>query len=166
MVCIAAVNYDDDNRGKIQNRERAKQIIDFSGMRFGNITPTDLDGLIEKGNKAFVFYEYKLPDAEMPSGQKLALMRIVDGLSEAGKYAVLFLCRHKQYNTEEDVKADKAIVEAIYWKNQWRKGSNLTVKELTDKFLKWDEHPKRRDYDEEREQTLDGTGRTDIEPSA
>ena len=166
MVCIASVNYDDDNRGRIQNRERAKQIIDFSGMRFGNITPTDLDGLIEKGNKAFVFYEYKLPDAEMPSGQKLALMRIVDGLSEAGKYAVLFLCRHKEYNPEADVKAYKAVVEAIYWKSQWRKGSNLTVRELTDKFLKWVEHPKRRGTHEEREQNLDRAGRTDIEPTA
>ena len=67
---------------------------------------------------------------------------------------------------EADVKADKAIVEAIYWEKLWRKGSNLTVRELTDKFLKWAEHPRRRDCNEEREQKLDGTGRTDIEPSA
>ena len=71
-----------------------------------------------------------------------------------------------QYNPEADVKADKAIVEAIYWKKLWHKGSNLTVRELTDKFLKWAEAPRRRDIHEEREQKLDGTCRTDIEPSA
>lgn len=35
------MNYTDDNRGAIQFRERRKQIIDFSGLRVGNITPTD-----------------------------------------------------------------------------------------------------------------------------
>ena len=136
-MCIAAMKYDDDNRGKIQNRERARQIIDFSGIRYGNITPTDLDGFFEKGNKTFVFYEYKLPEAEMPNGQRLALMRLVDGLSTAGKSAVLFLCRHNEYNPKADVKAEQAIVEAIYWNKVWHKGSNLTVKEQTDRFMKW-----------------------------
>ncbi len=137
MVCIAAVNYNDTNRGQIQNRERARQIIDFSGIRYGNITPTDLDGFFEKGNKTFVFYEYKLPDADMPRGQELALTRLVDGLSAAGKTAVLFLCRHNEFDPEKDVKAAKAVVEAIYWRNQWHKGNNLTVKEETDRFMNW-----------------------------
>ena len=131
------MNYDDDNRGKIQNRERARQIIDFSGIRYGNITPTDVDGFFEKGGKIFVFYEYKLPNAEMPRGQKLALTRVVDVLNSAGKSAVLFLCRHNEYNPLADVKAAKAVVEEIYWNNRWHKGKNLTVKEQTDRFLKW-----------------------------
>ncbi len=131
------VYYDDTNRGKIQYRGRAQQIIDFSGMRFGNITPTDLDGLIEKGNKAFIFYEYKLSNVEMPQGQSLALTRIVDGLSTAGKSAVLFLCRHEEYNPEKDIPADKAIVERIYWNNQWFSGRGLTAREQTDRFLRW-----------------------------
>ncbi|MBR1436894.1 MAG: hypothetical protein IJ587_00015 [Synergistaceae bacterium] len=129
--------YADNNRGKIQNRERGRQIIDFSKIRYGNITPTDLDGFFEQGNKIFVFYEYKLPDVEMPRGQRLALMRIVDGLSTAGKSAVLFLCRHEAYNPEVDIQADKAIVEKIYWNNQWFLGKGLTAKEQTDKFIQW-----------------------------
>jgi len=39
--------YTDDNRGTIQNRERARQIIDFHGLRIRNITPTDIDGFIK-----------------------------------------------------------------------------------------------------------------------
>lgn len=138
-MCIATVKYDDSNRGQIQNRERARQIIDFSGLRYNNITPTDLDGFFEKGNKVFVFYEYKLNGAKMPHGQKLALERVVDGLAKAGKIAVLFLCRHNEYDPLSDVKAVNAVVEAIYWNESWHRGQNLTVKEQTDRFLRWTE---------------------------
>ena len=139
MVRIAPVIYTDDNRGKIHNRERGRQIIDFSGIRYGNITPTDIDGFFEKENRIFVFYEYKLPNADMPRGQELALTRVVDGLSAAGKSAVLFLCRHDTYAPEVDIKADEAIVEKLYWNKRWHKGRGLTVKEQTDRFMRWAE---------------------------
>ena len=37
---------DDLDRGKIRNRECAGQLKDFSGLRFGKITPTDIDGFV------------------------------------------------------------------------------------------------------------------------
>lgn len=131
--------YSDDNRGKIQFPERRKQIIDFSKIRYGNITPTDLDGFFEKQNKIFVFYEYKLPNAEMSLGQKTALMRIIDGLSTAGKHAVFFLCRHYEQNSQNIIHAEDAIVDQFYWNGQWFKGKGLTVKEQTDRFINWAE---------------------------
>ena len=131
------MRYDDSNRGKIQNRERARQIIDFSGIRYNHITPTDIDGFFEYADKAFVFYEYKLNNAEMPRGQQLALMRVVDGLSAAGKNAVLFLCRHTEENPSNDILAADAIVEKIYWSGKWHTGTNKTVKAQTDRFMKW-----------------------------
>ncbi len=131
------MRYEDNNRGKIQNKERAKQLIDFSGIRYGNITPTDIDGYFEKADKAFVFYEYKLSGAEIPKGQSLALMRIVDGLSTAGKDAVLFLCRHEEENPNNEIRASGALVEKIYWHGKWHEGSGLTVKQQTDKFMNW-----------------------------
>ena len=133
------MRYTESNRGKIHNRERGRQIIDFSEIRYGNITPTDLDGFFEKGNKIFVFYEYKLGDAEMPKGQMLALTRIVDGLNNAGKTAVLFLCRHEEYDTDKDIEGGEAIVDQVYWRNHWYKGKGYTVKEQTDKYMKWAE---------------------------
>ena len=134
---LLSMTYDDANRGKIQNRLRSQQIIDFSGIRYKNITPTDIDGFFEKAGKAFVFYEYKLQGAEIPKGQELALTRIVDGLSTAGKTAVLFICRHNEINPVNDIKAANAIVEKIYWQGKWHKGKNKTVKEHTDKFMNW-----------------------------
>ena len=53
----------------VKYRERAKQIIDFTGLQWDTITPTDIDGLIEYKNKAMVFMEFKHNDAQMPKGQ-------------------------------------------------------------------------------------------------
>ena len=131
------MNYNDENRGEIQFRKRAKQIIDFKDIRYGKITPTDIDGFFEHADKMFVFYEFKLDDAEVPAGQKLALERIVDGLSSAGKEAVLFLCRHNIKDTEKDIKAADTLVDKIYYNGKWHKKDKGTAKEWTDKFVRY-----------------------------
>ena len=65
-------------RGKIQYRERAAQIRDFSKLRWGNITPTDIDAFIDFGNRVFVIIEAKLDGVELPRGQEIALERLCD----------------------------------------------------------------------------------------
>lgn len=129
--------YNDDTRGVIQNRERARQIIDFSGIRYGNITPTDIDGFFERANEAFVFYEMKYGAAEMPTGQKVALERLVDTLGTANKKAVLFLCRHDVENANTDVNAGKTIVDRVYFNGEWHSVKGKTLKECSDSFMKW-----------------------------
>ncbi|MBQ7220762.1 MAG: hypothetical protein IJS28_07275 [Synergistaceae bacterium] len=131
------MKYEDSSRGKIQYRDRARQLIDFSGIKYGRITPTDIDGFLEYKGKAFVFYEYKLPEVEMPDGQGLALTRMVDVLSTAGKEAVLFLCRHNETNPNKDIIGSDAIVEGVYWHGKWHQGAQQTVKQQTDKFIQW-----------------------------
>ena len=50
----------------------------------------------------------------------------------------LLVCLFQRMKSlKADVKAEQAIVEAIYWNKVWHKGSNLTVKEQTDRFMKW-----------------------------
>lgn len=129
--------YTDRNRGVIQNRERARQIIDFSGIRYGNITPTDIDGFFEKADEAFVFYELKYGEAEMPRGQQIALMRLVDNLRNAGKKAVLFLCRHDVEDPHDDISAADVTVVALYFNGTWSECNGETLKQMTDRFMKW-----------------------------
>ena len=133
----SAMKYEDSSRGKIQYRDRARQLIDFSGLKYGRITPTDIDGFLEYKGKAFVFYEYKLADVEMPYGQSLALTRMVDVLSTAEKEAVLFLCRHNETNPNKDIVGSNAIVERVYWHGKWYPGGHHTVKQQTDKYIEW-----------------------------
>lgn len=133
------MKYNDDNRGKIQYRERSRQIIDYSGLKYKNITPSDIDGFFEHANKTFVFYEYKLNDAPIAKGQELAFTRVIDGLAASGKNAIFFVCRHDVENSEKDINAANAIVDKFYWNNKWYNGNGDTVKNFTDRFMKWSE---------------------------
>jgi hypothetical protein len=111
--------YDDENRGKIQLRNRARQIIDFSGIRFKNITPTDIDGLIEYKNIAYVLMEFKHREAEMPQGQSLALARMVDDFDRQGKYATLLVCEHYVDDPKADIIARDTNVRRYYYRGKW-----------------------------------------------
>lgn len=130
------MEYTDTNRGIIQHRQRAAQIIDFSGIRYQKITPTDIDGMIEYHNDAFVFYEFKYGDAEVPAGQRLALERLVKDIRKGGKMAIAMICRHNQGDTCKDVIARDAIVSQYYCGAYWTTlRERITCKELTDQFL-------------------------------
>lgn len=130
------------NRGVINHRERAKQIRDFSGLRFGNITPTDIDALIEYKDKAYVIIEYKFGEAEVPTGQMIALERICDDLQNF-KHTILIIARHNQ-PVEQDIDGANAIVEKYRWRKKWIVIKNITqetwkVKKLIDWFLNTNE---------------------------
>jgi len=101
-------------RGQIFDRSRSRQIIDFSGLRYGKITPTDIDGLIEFRNKYFILIELKLHNAQMPRGQEIAFVRMVLNLKKANKPSVLFIASHDVEDPEDDIDASKAIVTKLY----------------------------------------------------
>jgi hypothetical protein len=127
-----------ETRGKIQFRDRAKQIIDFSGIRYQQITPTDIDGLIEYRDTAFLVYEYKLEGAKMPYGQELALTRLVDSLQKSGKIAALLLCKHDVRDPNDDINgADAKVIKIYYCKNWYSDMKRRTVKEVTNSFIEF-----------------------------
>lgn len=130
---MLAIIYSDNNRGAIQFRDRRKQIVDFSEVRFGNITPTDCDGIIEYHNKAYILFEIKYHDATVPKGQLLALTRAVDDFKKANKQALLVIAEHDVDNTDEDIKADKCSVRKWY-NGQWKTFSG-SLKSLIEKFI-------------------------------
>jgi len=129
------MTYSDDNRGSIQFRARRKQIIDFGGLRFGNITPTDCDAFIEYHGRAFFFIEYKLRNAEVPFGQMLALKRLVDNLERAGKYAVLIIAEHTADNPNDDINAATCRVRTWYQYGYDHAPADISVKNLIDKII-------------------------------
>lgn len=122
----------------IHNVNKARQFADYSGLAFGNIYPTDVDGYIEYKNIACVLYELKYRDATMPKGQQIALERMVDNARTAGKDAVLFLCSHDA--PEEDaIDVANAVVKQIYYCGKWHHADGETAKYWTEKFLRWSE---------------------------
>ena len=124
------------NRGAIHNRDRAKQLRDFSGLRFGNITPTDLDGLIEYQGKGYVLIETKLNNAPLLYGQKLALERLTDDLNRARRPTICIIASHNSSNPNEDIDVANAIVSEYRFKGQWRMPeSQYTTRHLIESFI-------------------------------
>jgi hypothetical protein len=122
------------DRGKIINRNFASQIRDFSGLRFGNITPTDIDGFIDFQNNCFIVMEFKHKDSKLPFGQKLAIERLVDNLEAAGKKCIGIVAEH---DTSGDIDCANCYVREYRYRKQWYpKPIPTTVKQLIDKFLK------------------------------
>jgi len=120
-------------RGVIRNRAFAQQIRDFSGLRFGNITPTDIDAFIEVADRTFILMESKHGTSPLPLGQRLALERLVDACFEAGKDAILFILTH---NTREDIDYANCQVIKYRYEKVWHDIKEpITAKEACQGFI-------------------------------
>ncbi len=119
-------------RGTIKNRERARQLVDFHELRWGKITPTDLDGFLDFGDKVFVFIEYKYEDADMGYGQETAFKRLVGATR---KPCILIHATHSQHDPDKDIDGANATVVRTYWKGQRYPDGKRTVKQVIDCFL-------------------------------
>lgn len=105
----------------IKHPDRAKQVIDYGGMRCGKIMPTDLDGIIEYNDKAYILIEMKHRNASVPRGQRVALERMVNDFTSIGKRACLLLCSHCVDNCNDTIRAENTIVVGIYYNGRWTK---------------------------------------------
>lgn len=124
--------------GMINDRERKKQIIDFGGLQYGKIHPTDIDGCIEYKNRAVVFFEMKYRDAKIPEGQELALVRLADAIQKGGRDCLVVICSHKQDDCRLDVDASETLVKSVYWHRKWFiPETNVTLKYQIEKYLSW-----------------------------
>lgn len=65
-------------RGVIRNREHASQLRDFRRMRWGSITPTDLDVMLDFRGRLFVLVELKhRSGGRLSGGQRLCYERML-----------------------------------------------------------------------------------------
>lgn len=132
-----SLQYEQINRGWIQNREFAKQIVDFHGLKFGDITPTDIDGIIEYKNIAFIIYEFKYGNSRVPYGQYLCLRRLCDDLQESNKIAVLLICEHNTESCGKDIDAANATVRELYYQGKvFSTYTGKSVRDVTDLIIK------------------------------
>lgn len=106
----------------IRNRERMRQVRDFRGLRFGSISPTDIDGILDFGGKLWAIFELKHEDTPMPFGQRLALERLCDGLERGGTHAVVLVASHHEVTTDIDCATASVtrVRECGAWRNPLR----------------------------------------------
>jgi len=107
-------------RGDIKHKGRAKQINSFSGLiRRRNITPTDIDGIIDYGGKAFIILEGKYSDAQLPKGQRMALENLANTILEAKKKSLVIIYRHYIHDVNDEINVSNQLVSEIYFRRQW-----------------------------------------------
>jgi hypothetical protein len=107
-------------RGNIKHKARAQQINSFSGLiRRRNITPTDIDGLIDYNGKAFIILEGKYGDAELPKGQRMALENLANAMLDGSKKVVVIVFRHNIHNVNQEINVSLQPVTEIYFKRKW-----------------------------------------------
>lgn len=99
-----------------RNEEYGKQLKDFSGLKWGKISPTDIDGILEFSDKLYVIIETKYGGAPMPYGQQLALERLTRALNQPPRHAVLIVTSHNSHD-----RIDMANTKVIKYMegNQW-----------------------------------------------
>mgnify|MGYP000009378991 FL=1 len=130
-------------RGVYRHPARARQLLLFDGMQYGNITPTDIDATIEYKDRARIFVEVKGKSKDVPTGQRLLLQRFVDDFRASGKDAIAIIAEHGVEDANQDVHLKDCSVREIYYKRkaddtdcEWRKPHGaFTVKQLTDAFI-------------------------------
>ena len=122
------------DRGRIHTPYLAAQLRDFSGLRYGKITPTDIDAVLDFGGRLFVFIEAKLVGAALPRGQELALERLTDCYADKGMFALCIVCEHE--NRTGQINLALCSVTRYRWQAAWRTpASAITVKSSIDRIL-------------------------------
>lgn len=116
----------------IRNREYAQRIKDFSGLRFGKISPTDIDAFLEFGNRLFVFIETKFGDSPIPYGQGLALERLCDACHTEVRGSLLLIA---SYDSSGDIDVSMAIVRKYRYEGKWHEAPDMTVREVIEIFI-------------------------------
>ena len=118
-------------RGSTRNRKYATQARDFTGLQYGNITPTDLDGMIEFHNRCYIFIEAKYDGADMDPGQETALSRLCDDMR---KPSILIIARHR-HPYPDAIDFANCGVEKYRWDGKWHPWAG-SVRDLVDTFIR------------------------------
>jgi len=78
----------------ILNQDRMKQIVDFSNLKVGGFTPTDIDFVMEKNNKWWVFGEVKVQGTPITKGQDILYQRLCDNYLKLEIPCIYILTHH------------------------------------------------------------------------
>jgi len=118
-------------RGAIRNRNYRAQVADMSGLRWGNITPTDIDAFLDFGDRIFVFIESKFKGTFFGGGQMLALERLCDASNNPPRRFAFALVVDHQTPPDQDIDYANTVVRTYRMDGKWRQpaqpGTTLRV---------------------------------------
>ena len=129
----------------IKNRDRVKQVIDFTSVQNGKMHPMDIDAVLEFDNRILILMEVKFKGNEIPTGQKLTLERICDAWHKKDikntnkkRKAVVLKVEHTFDNDNENIPLDKCYVTSYYYNKKWIKIYDENIIDVINKLgEKW-----------------------------
>lgn len=127
-------------RGVFQHENRGRQLLRFDDFRYGNITPTDIDAVIDYKNYVWVFFEAKLKDKDVLFGQKLALERLIQNAFGSKKHGIAMIVEHDEEDATKDIILKNCMVREIYTTEnmKWRPPNyDITAKDMSDAYINY-----------------------------
>ena len=127
-----------EKRGSYNHANMGRQLLRFDGLRYNNITPMDIDGLIEWKDRKRVFLEVKLQNTKILDSERIAYERLVNDFTKLGKESMAVIAYHKVFDTSKDIYVGDCLVHEIYHGSEgyWRPPKKMmTVQTLLDYFL-------------------------------
>jgi len=130
-------------RGVIYNRDKKRRLVSFENLTYGRITPTDIDAFIDFNNKIFIIIEAKGEGVPVPTGQRIALERMLIKMSTGESEAMVVIADIEDGGMEDDVNLGLCMVREV-WLAEGRVVkkhtiSTTTVKGVIDDFVKYTE---------------------------
>lgn len=118
----------------IRNIGQVKQAINFSGLEYASIHPSDIDAVIEIDDRYIILMEVKRKGNAIPVGQRLLLERIADRF----EYGWVLYIEHDNHDSDEAIDLMNAEVTQVYFRKKWYDTKNESTKEyigkLADRF--------------------------------
>lgn len=117
--------------------DRKNQIVDYSGLKWGKIRPSDIDGIIEFGGKKLILLEFKTALKPMDLGQKILLEHLIQNWdAKSGNESIAIIADHYTESSEV-IDGGSCIVREAYYKGKWYsyQGLNRTVKSVVERFI-------------------------------
>lgn len=116
----------------IKNEARLKQVIDFTGMTFGKVQPSDIDAYYEIDDEFLVLFEVKYGNTMLSGGQKLGFTRMVSKWNNAIDSSAIGLVVEHRTKVHERVILNDCIVRSTYNNGKWYniRKKNIKVKDV------------------------------------
>lgn len=86
----------------------------FDGVRYGNLSPTDFDAVLDIEGRIWVVFEVKFLGQELPMGQRIALERFIKDAKKAGKHGIVIVADHRVQDPMQDIMLKDCMVREVY----------------------------------------------------
>lgn len=123
-----------NERGVIHDKAKARQLVIFEGMKWGTITPTDIDAVLDFGGRLIIFIEVKYGLNDITTGQRILFERLCDFINTKDRVAVGIVCNH---SSQSDISLRECFVYKVRYKYEWHNyNGKITVNEAIERLRK------------------------------